>query len=106
MVGLGEGPTKAGNPLIPTSPPVAAAALICASLILRGQGNTAAELACENTNGRVEASIASSVVLSPVCEPSTMMRISFNRCTRSRPKRERPALPASSQPSPTRLRML
>ena len=47
---------------MPISPPVAAAALICSSVMLRGDSRTAFGFAWEKTTGRADASIASIVV--------------------------------------------
>ena len=61
-VGLGDALTKAGKPTMPIRPPVAAAALIWSSAMLRGESFTAFAFECEKTTGRVDASIASIVV--------------------------------------------
>ena len=47
---------------MPISPPVAAAPLICSSVMLRRESFTAFGFECENTTGRDDASIASIVV--------------------------------------------
>ena len=73
-------------PLIPTTPPVAAHATICSSVMLRACGQTAAGFECEKTTGARERSIASIVDRNEVWEQSTRMPSRFISSSARRPR--------------------
>ena len=72
-------------PLMPMTPPVAAQASICRSVMLRWWSIKARALAWEKITGFSEVSMMSRLVRSPLCEQSIMMPARLMARTTSRP---------------------
>ena len=73
-----------------TTPPFAATALICSSVMLRGMFESARQEECDAKTGAFETARTSAIVSSETCETSTSMPSRFISRTTSRPKSVRP----------------